>query len=219
VDLGEPGGNFATPRRILRSVTTWTAKQVAAAAGVKSQSARDLVAKLGLASVGRDQDTGAKLYDVDQAKAALAARPGRGNRSDLGKRKRPFTQAELREVNGWMEYADKALTRADTLGPGRATTVLETTSTQLRRLVEAARTYPLFAMHPDWSNDHRRVYSLAPEMGRQLVHLAGNAHHLGDVHPGMWDEAEALLARLVELVDLAAAGLPMPPRNDPVDAP
>ena len=209
--------DFATPRRILRSVARWTAKDVAAAAGVKAQSARDLVAKLGLASVGRDQDSGAKLYDRDQAEAALAARPGRGNRSDLGKRRRPFTQAELREITGWTEQADKALTRSDELGPGRAATALETCAVQLRRLVEAARRYPLFAMHPDSGNDHRRVYLLAAEMGRQVRALASSAHHLGHRRPLLWEELDALVERMVFLVDMAAAGLPMRPRNGPVE--
>lgn len=75
----------------------------------------------------------------------------------------------------------------------------------------------MFAMHPDDGNDHRRVYLLTAEMGRQLVALAVNAHHHGHVHPRMWNEADALLARLVKLVNLAAAGLPLPSWKTPVD--
>jgi hypothetical protein len=75
------------------------------------------------------------------------------------------------------------VTRADSLGPGRAAVALETAAAQLRRLVEAARRYTLFAMHPDWGNDHRRVFLVAAKMGRQVVVLATNAHHVGEVHP------------------------------------
>lgn len=63
-----------------------TAKQIAVAAGIAESAGRDLVRKLKLASVGRDQATGAKLYDADQARTALAdktLRPGQGRRTDL----------------------------------------------------------------------------------------------------------------------------------------
>lgn len=93
-------------------------------AGVKPQSARDLVRRLGLVSIGRDQDTGAKFYDRRQAEAALAARPGQGNRGDLGRRKRPFTAAELRQVGTWEEQAKRALNWAGRIGEGRAADAL-----------------------------------------------------------------------------------------------
>lgn len=191
-------------------VTTWTARELAAAAGISANSARGLVRDLGLACVGRDQDTGAKLYDRAQARAALAARPGRGRRTDLGKLGRPFTADELAEVRRWQHCGERATEHADRLGEGRAATALTATAEQMRRLVEAARTYPLHAMHPGWGSPHRRLYDLAAEMGRQMVPLARNAHLLGERTPLLWDEMDALLTRLVELVDLAATGQPMP---------
>lgn len=178
------------------------------AAGRAPQSARDLVRSLGLAAVDRDMETGAKLYSRDQAEAALAARPGQGNRSDLGKRKRAFTKAELAEVNSWARRAKRSLAKAAELGEGRAATALRTTAEQMERLVEAARRFPLYAMHPGVGNAHHRPYLVAPEMGRQLEYLAQNAHRQGERYPQLWDEMDALVAHLVKLVDLAASGRP-----------
>ena len=166
---------------------------------------------LGLTPVGRDMDTGAKLYDSTQARAALAARPGRGRRSDLGKLGRPFTAEELQIIGWWKEHAQRALARADELGDGAAAQMLRSAAADFRRLIAAARRFPLFATHPDWGNGHRRVYNLAPELGRQVMSVAVQAHHHGDRHPALWEEAQALRTRFGQLVDLAEAGSPMPP--------
>lgn len=205
--------NFPTGGRIFGAVM-WTARQVAAEAGIAPASGRDLVRALGLAAVDRDMETGAKLYDPVQARAALAARPGRGRRTDLGKLNRSFTAQELQEVGYWEERARWALDQADALGEGQAPAVLRSVAAGLRRLVEAARRFPLFATHPDWGNDHRRVYNLAPDLGRQLLALAVQAHHRGEQHPLLWEELTALHTRFEELVDLASTGSPLPQRGD-----
>ena len=70
----------------------WTAARIAIEAGRSPTTGRDLVRRLRLVSVGRDQQSGAKLYDADVARSALAdttLRPGQGHRTDLSRREEP----------------------------------------------------------------------------------------------------------------------------------
>lgn len=206
--------NFPTGGRILCLVTTWTARQVAAEAGISETSGRDLVRSLGLAPVDRDMETGAKLYDAAQARAALASRPGRGRRTDLGKLGRPFTQDEQGMVRSWNGIARRMRKTAWELDDDTRSTLL-LASGGMEKLVEAARKYPLFAMHPDWSNDHKRVYNIATELGRQLVPLAIQASRHGAEKPLLVEELDAVQHRFWQLVGLALSGSPMPPRLGP----
>ncbi|NUT53261.1 MAG: hypothetical protein HOV94_39150 [Saccharothrix sp.] len=190
---------------------TWTARQVAAAAGIAETSGRDLVRTLGLAVVGRDLDTGAKLYDVHQAQAALAARPGRGSRTDLVRRNRPLTDVERDRASWRRAHAREVRGRLADEPDERVRAVLRLVLDQLDRLVEAARRFPLYAMHPDLGDPRRRLYDLVAELCRQAVPLARSAVRHGHERPALWEELDALTARLVELTDLVAVGKPIPP--------
>lgn len=58
-----------------------TARQCAERWGISPVRARAVLRDL--TPVGRDLDTGAKLYDTEQAQAARDAMPGQGTRTDL----------------------------------------------------------------------------------------------------------------------------------------
>ncbi|MGW4954563.1 hypothetical protein [Streptomyces parvulus] len=67
--------------------TTWTLAEVADYIGAASTgSARRTLSRWGVRATGREPGRGgASLYDREEVKAAKAARPGRGARSDLKK--------------------------------------------------------------------------------------------------------------------------------------
>ncbi|MFJ4988751.1 hypothetical protein ACIP9H_33745 [Streptomyces sp. NPDC088732] len=63
----------------------WDIGQVAAYLGIKVPSAHGQLSRMGIKRIGVD-DTGPRiraLYDADEVRAAHAARPGRGARTDL----------------------------------------------------------------------------------------------------------------------------------------
>lgn len=62
----------------------WTTRQAAEHCRVKPRTYLYYVARLGApAAVGRDVETGEKLFDAGAVRAWHARRPGRGARTDL----------------------------------------------------------------------------------------------------------------------------------------
>lgn len=67
---------------------TMTTSEVQTLLGVKSAAAaRVQIARMGLRAVGRDTDTGEKLWNREQVEAANANRPRRGARTDITRRR------------------------------------------------------------------------------------------------------------------------------------
>lgn len=67
-------------------MTLWTIAEVAAHLGIQPSSARGTLSRWGVRAVERridDHGRAHSLYDSDEVKAAHAARPGRGARTDL----------------------------------------------------------------------------------------------------------------------------------------
>ncbi|MFJ6729336.1 hypothetical protein ACIQPQ_30990 [Streptomyces sp. NPDC091281] len=66
----------------------WTIAEVAAHLGVRPGSARGTLSRLGVKATERqidDRGRAYSLFDPDEVRAAQAARPGRGARTDLRK--------------------------------------------------------------------------------------------------------------------------------------
>jgi hypothetical protein len=185
----------------------WTAREVAAAARVAPQSARDLVRKLGLKAVSRDLDSGAKLYDANQAAAALAARPGRGARTDLGHAARPLTADERARVSEWEAAGEQARTLAAECGDEYARAMMKSVADASRTLRLAANWRPLYAMNPNLDDPHRKVYDVAAELAQQIMTLARGVDRGGI--PERWAEVEAMRNRLSGLAYLALGGRPL----------
>ena len=67
-------------------MTLWTIAEVAAHLGIQPGSARGTLSRWGVQAVERRIDDHGRvhsLYDPDEVKAARAARPGQGARTDL----------------------------------------------------------------------------------------------------------------------------------------
>lgn len=67
-------------------MTLWTIAEVAAYLGVKPGSARGTLSRWGVRAVDHHVDGNGRahsLYNPDEVRAAHAARPGRGARTDL----------------------------------------------------------------------------------------------------------------------------------------
>jgi len=195
----------------------WTARQVAAHAGIAEEAGRDLVRRLKLDAVGRDMATGAKLYSSAQAAAAIAARPGRGSRTDRGHRRRPLTDPEQHRLNSRRHLADKLEKRAREYTDRDAIDLMTATAAQLRRLADAGVRHPAYAFQP--SGGHARLYDIADELARQIPHLASNLNRTHTDHGArrldpatLTAEGRGLLDRLVHMVDRAATGQPLPER-------
>lgn len=73
-------------------MSTITAREAAAAWGISESRARHILAPL--TPIGRDTNTGAMLYDQQQANAAYGNRPGRGTRTDRTATLLPDEQVE-----------------------------------------------------------------------------------------------------------------------------
>lgn len=73
---------------------TVTARQCAAHWGISESRARRILAPL--TPAGRDTETGAMLYDQEQAEAAHRNRPGRGTRND--RTVTPLTDAQFEQL-------------------------------------------------------------------------------------------------------------------------
>ena len=62
----------------------WTTVEVATHLGVAPESVRNTLSRLGVKAVARQPGrSGLNLYDAAEVRAAAAARPGRGARTDL----------------------------------------------------------------------------------------------------------------------------------------
>lgn len=84
-----------------------TARQCAARWGISAPRARHILAPLD--SVGRDTETGAKLYRQDEAEDAHANRPGRGTRTDRTTTVMPDEQFEQLITDNSIPAAHRAL--------------------------------------------------------------------------------------------------------------
>lgn len=88
-------------------MSTITAREAANRWGISDAAARRILAPL--TPVGRDTDTGAMLYDQQQADAAHANRPGRGARSDRTATALPDEQVEQLITDDSLPVAHRAL--------------------------------------------------------------------------------------------------------------
>ncbi|MFE7485435.1 tyrosine-type recombinase/integrase [Streptomyces sp. NPDC057552] len=86
---------------------TITARQAAARWGVREATARRILAPL--EAIGRDLETGAKLYDQDAADAARTSQPGRGARADLTATTLPDEQVDRLLADDTIPVAHRAL--------------------------------------------------------------------------------------------------------------
>ena len=82
---------------------------MAVEAGISPAAGRVLVRTLGMTAVGLHPDTGAKLYDSAQVRAALAARPGLLKRVTLDVLGRPDDAEQLREAELLREALHQAV--------------------------------------------------------------------------------------------------------------